>query len=151
MSSRHFLAVALLVVLAGCSNKTTAPSSSALGIEADSKDLPGVPPIEHANLPRIKVPTDGDWTESQKVGSYSLAPEAIHDLELVEGRTVTFTWAARPRDRYSALAGHSTRRTSPTRARATARTIWATGVSSRLRRRRPPLARSRRGRSTGST
>ena len=89
-------AAVVLVVLAGCSNRSseqlTGPSLSS----EFSRVEPGLPPIEQSNPPRIRVWNDDGFRVQQKTGGVSLAPDRIYSVDFPEQEFVTFYWTAIP-------------------------------------------------------
>jgi hypothetical protein len=94
--NRHLAAFALVLVLAGCSNRSgqvTAPAPAML----DSKEAPGLPPLEHSGPSRIRVWTDdGSFRAQQEEGVFNLQPESIFHLAIPEGQALTLNWSAQP-------------------------------------------------------
>jgi len=90
MQKLAYAALAVLVV-AGCSKPADVTMPLA---EESSRIVPGIPPLEQSNMPRITIWTDDGFREAAKVGTYALEP--IYDLAIPEGQTVTFHWSAHP-------------------------------------------------------
>jgi len=93
--NRHHAALALVLVLAGCSNHRTDQVTAPVML--DSKEAPGLPPLEHSGPVRIRVWTDdGSFREQQPEGVFNLQPESIFHLAIPEQQALTLHWSTQP-------------------------------------------------------